>query len=151
MELYNGIINTLTRTKLESKLLGRHIVLLLNFLSRACFIKQYYQDLIVIIYKCSSLSPFITFTTNFNWDKITYKLLFSQTVINMPNLVIYIFYIKLNYFIYNLKRKQIFSQYHSYIQTIKYQKQGLFYLHLLFFDRVYRELYIPNTQLKVSI
>ena len=62
-----------------------------------------------IIYKYGRLSIFITFTANPKWDKITYKLLPSQTAIDRPDLVIYIFYIKVTYLLYDLKRKQIFS------------------------------------------
>ena len=58
-----------------------------------------------IIYKYSRLSIFIIFTANFKWDKITYKLLLSQTAIDKPNLVMYIFCIKVAHLLYNLKWK----------------------------------------------
>ena len=48
-----------------------------------------------------------------------------------------IFYVKVTYLLYNLKRKQIFSRYYSSIQTIKYQKQSLPYQHLLLFLYLY--------------
>ena len=133
MELYNGIMDTLTRTNLDSYLLGYYVVLLLNFLSGAQFIRQCYQNLIGIIRKYGSLSIFIVFITNFMWNEITYKLLLRQTATDKPNLVTHVFYIKVIYFLYDLKRKQIFGQNYSSIQTIKYQKQGLPYLHLLLF------------------
>ena len=44
-----------------------------------------------------------------------------------------VFCIKLIYLFYNLKREQIFSQYRSSVQTIRYQKRGLPYLYLLLF------------------
>ena len=42
MELYNGITDILIYTNLDFELLGRRVVLLLSFLNRARFIKQYY-------------------------------------------------------------------------------------------------------------
>ena len=42
MELYNGVIDTLTCANLDSYLLGRYIVLLLSFLSGARFIRRCY-------------------------------------------------------------------------------------------------------------
>ena len=39
MELYNGVIDALTRANLDLKLLGRCVVLLLSFLSGARFIR----------------------------------------------------------------------------------------------------------------
>jgi hypothetical protein len=56
-----------------------------------------------IVYKYGRLSLFIMFTANPKWDEITYKLLPGQTAINRPNLVMCVFYLKLNYFIYDLK------------------------------------------------
>ena len=133
MELYNSVIDALTCYNLDPNLLGYCIVLLSSFFGKNHFINQYYQDLIAIIYKYSHLSIFIIFTANLKQDKITYKLLPSQTAIDRPNLVTRIFYIKITHLLYNLKRKQIFGQYYGSIQTIKYQKQGLPYLYLLLF------------------
>jgi len=56
-----------------------------------------------IIRKYSRLSILIIFTANPKWDEVTCKLLPRQTAIDRPNLVVYIFYIKLNYLLYNLK------------------------------------------------
>ena len=82
MELYNGIINTLICYNLDPNLLDHYIVLPSSFLSGDCFISQYYQDSIAIIYKYSPPSIFFIFTANFKWDKITYKLLPGQTATN---------------------------------------------------------------------
>ena len=68
-----------------------------------------------IVYKYSYLSLFIMFTANPKWHKITYKLLPRQTATDRPNLVMHVFYIKMNHLLYNLKRKQIFGQYLSFI------------------------------------
>ena len=133
MELYNSIIDTLTRYNLDFNLLSHYIVLLFSFLGGDRFISQCYQDLMAIIYKYGRLSIFITFTANFKWDEITRKLLLGQTATDRPDLVIYIFCIKVTHLLYNLKRKQIFGQYCGSIQTIKYQKWGLLYLYLLLF------------------
>jgi len=56
-----------------------------------------------IIHKYGRLSLFITFTANLRWDKITYKLLPRQTAMDRPDLVMHIFYLKLNHFLHNLK------------------------------------------------
>ena len=44
---------------------GGYIVLPFSFFGGDCFIGQYYQDLIAIVYKYSCLSIFLTFTANF--------------------------------------------------------------------------------------
>ena len=90
-----------------------------------------------IVRKYGRLSIFITFTANPKQDEITYKLLPRQTAINRPNLVMRVFRIKVTYLLHDLKQKQIFSQYRSCVQTIKYQKQGLPYMHLLLFLHLY--------------
>ena len=119
-KLYNSITDTLTRHNLDPKSLGHCVVLPSSFLGGDYFIKQYYQDSIAIVYKYSRLSIFITFTVNPKWDEITHKLLPGQTAIDRPDLVTHIFHIKVAHLLYDLKRKQIFSQYFSCIQTIKY-------------------------------
>ena len=86
-----------------------------------------------IIRKYSHLSIFITFTANPRQDKITHKLLPRQTATDRPNLVVRVFYIKVTHFLHDLKRKQIFGRYRGCVQTIKYQKRGLPYIHLLLF------------------
>ena len=98
-------MDALTRNDLDPKFLGCCVVLLLSFLGGDCFIRQYYQDLMAIVYKYGRLSLFITFTANLKWDEITYKLLPGQTAVNRPNLVMYIFYIKVTHFLYDLKWK----------------------------------------------
>ena len=90
-----------------------------------------------IVCKYSRLSIFIMFTANFKWDKITCKLLPGQTAPDRPDLVMYVFRIKVTHLLHDLKRKQIFGQYCGSIQTIKYQKQGLPYLYLLLFLYLY--------------
>ena len=90
-----------------------------------------------IIYKYSCSSLFIIFTANPKQDKITCKLLPSQITVDRPNLITRVFCIKVTYLLYDLKRKQIFSQYCGCIQTIKYQKQGLPYIYLLLFLYLY--------------
>ena len=126
-------MDAFTRHNLDFNLLGCCVVLPSSFFGGDCFISQYYQDLMAIVCKYSPLSIFFMFTVNLKQDEITYKLLPSQTTTDRSNLVICIFCIKVTHLLHDLKWKQIFSQYHGSVQTIKYQKWGLPYLYLLLF------------------
>ena len=109
MELYNGVTDTLTRHNLDPELLSHYIVLPSSFLGGDRFIRQYYQDLIAIVYKYGRPSIFITFTANPKWDEITCELLPGQTATDRPDLVTRVFRIKVAHLLHDLKRKQIFS------------------------------------------
>ena len=104
-------MDALTRHNLDPESLSHRIVLPSSFLGGDRFIGQYYQDSMAIVYKYGRLSIFITFTTNFKWDEITRELLLSQTATDRPDLVAYIFHIKVTHLLHDLKRKQIFGQY----------------------------------------
>ena len=76
---------------------GQGMSMSTSFIGSNCFIQQYYQDSIVIITQASYLIFFITLIANPNQDKIRRELLPSQGLIDYPNLVAYIFYIKKQY------------------------------------------------------
>jgi hypothetical protein len=75
---------------------------------------------------------FITFTANLQWPEIVDNLFPRQQPINQPDLIVRVFQLKIQKFLADLKNS-VLGLYAGYVNTIKYQKQGLLYIHLLLF------------------
>ena len=78
----------------DAAALGRWIVLLSSFLGRPQFIRQCYQDSMVIVRKLGCLSLFVMFIANLQWPEIQQELHEGETGLNQLDLVVCVFYIK---------------------------------------------------------
>ena len=125
--------DALARTNVDMASIGRRVILLSGHLSSARFIGQCYQDSMAIVRQYGRPSLFITFTANLRWDEITRELLPGQQPTDRPDLIAWVFHMKLKHLLHDLKKKHIFGRYRGSVWTIKYQKQGLPHLHLLLF------------------
>ena len=77
-------------------------------------------------------SLFLTFIANPNWPEILYKLYPGQTANDRPDLITYMFKLKVNALLQDIK-DGCFNDLIGDVQIIEYQKRGLPHLHLLIF------------------
>ena len=93
-DVYSRVIDTITYNNTDTAALSYQIILLSSFLSRLQFIRQCYQDSIVIIQKLGYLSLFIIFIVNLQQLEIQQELYKEEIGLNQLDLIVCIFYIK---------------------------------------------------------
>jgi hypothetical protein len=94
-DVYNGLTDTLIRKDVSPANLGRRFVLLSSFMGRDRFMQQLFQDSMAIVRYFGKPTFFITFTANPRWPEITRKLLPSQQPTDQPDLIAYVFRLKI--------------------------------------------------------
>src|SRR6266536_403948 len=75
---------------------------------------------------------FITMTCNPNWPKIKEALLPRQTAQDHPDIISYIFNMKLKAMLKDILKENIFEKVLAYLYTIEFQKRSLPHAHMLF-------------------
>jgi len=107
--VYSGVADAIAHDDADAAALGRRIVLPSSFLGGPRFIRQCYQDSMVIVRKLGRPSLFITFTANPRWPEIQRELREGETGLNRPDLVVCVFHIKVRELLQDLHQQQIFS------------------------------------------
>ena len=131
--VYNGLVDSLTRDDVNSDQIGRRVILPSSYTGGDQYMQQRYQNAMAINRHLSKPTLFITMTANLSWPEIKRELLPHQTAFDRPDLVSRVFHLKVQFFLADLKKHQIFGQYTGSVYTIKYQKRGLPHMHLLLF------------------
>ena len=72
----------------------------------------------ILFRKFDCLNLFITFICNFKWVEIIKNLLFDKRVIDRFDLIVKIFRLKLNIFIYDILKKKIFDKFYFLINVL---------------------------------
>ncbi|POS84291.1 hypothetical protein EPUL_004345 [Erysiphe pulchra] len=78
-------------------------------------------------------AKFLTFTANPSWSEIARYLEHGQSPDLRPDLIAIVFRLKLNAFLHDIKKRQIFGRFIGCIHVIEYQKRGLPHAHILLF------------------
>ncbi|POS81647.1 hypothetical protein EPUL_006338, partial [Erysiphe pulchra] len=78
-------------------------------------------------------AKFLTFTANPSWSEIARYLEHGQSPDLRPDLIAIVFRLKLNAFLHDIKKRQIFGRCIGCIHVIEYQKRGLPHAHILLF------------------
>lgn len=125
--------DNLTTDDINVERLGRRVVLPSSYTGGDRYMQQRYQNAMAINRYLHKPTLFITMTANPGWPEITQELLPGQTALDWPDLVARVFHLKVQFFLDDLKKTQIFVQYAGSVYTIEYQKRGLPHLHLLLF------------------
>jgi hypothetical protein len=76
---------------------------------------------------------FITATANPQWEEILAALLPGQTWSDHPDIVTWVFHLKMEALLVEITKKGIFGRTLAHIYTIEFQKHGLPHMHLLIF------------------
>lgn len=132
-DVYNGLVDTLTRDDVDSERIGQHVILPSSYTGGDRYMQQRYQNAMAINRHLSKPTLFITMTANPSWPEIQRELLPHQTALDRPDLVFRVFHLKVQFLLADLKKHQIFGRYAGSVYTIEYQKRGLPHMHLLLF------------------
>ena len=132
-DLYNGLSDALEAGDIDLGRIGKKVVLPSSYVGGDRFMQQLYQDSIAIVRHFGKPSLFITFTANPKWVEIVNELLPNQSAADRPDLVARVFNLKVRDLLDQIRHKEIFGPWISWVWTIEYQKRGLSHLHLLVF------------------
>ena len=91
-----------------------------------------YQDGMAIVWSFRKTDLFITMTCNPNWPKIKEALLPRQTAQDHPDIISYIFNMKLKAMLKDILKENIFEKVLAYLYIIEFQKHDLLHVHMLF-------------------
>ena len=105
--------------------------------------QQHLQDPLTINHFYKGEDFFVTITANSGWPEIKDALLSGQTASNRPDLVVRVFYFKLNSLIKEIRRGVLGNQ-AAYLYIIKFQKRGLPHAHIVMFLQPQSKLHTPE-------
>lgn len=96
--------------------------------------KQEYQNAMALVEKFGKPNLFITFTANPNWLEIQNNIFKNkgQSAADRPDLIVRVTRLKFQAFLQEIK-SGLFGPVAAHVYTVKYQKRGLPYFHLLLF------------------
>lgn len=92
---------------------------------------ELYQDAMAIVSKFGKPDLFITFTCNPRWKEIQENLFQGQSAWDRPDLVCRVFKLKLDEFLDDVNKKQIFGKVKAAVHVVEFQKRGLPHVHCL--------------------
>lgn len=110
---------------------GRRTILPSSYIGSPRNMIQLYQDAMAIVRKYGKPDLFITFTCNPAWQEILDELKYDQTAQDRPDLVARVFHLKLECFLKDITKNDIFGKVIAYTYVIEFQKRGLPHCHML--------------------
>jgi hypothetical protein len=110
-EVYKGLQDYLIKADVDLNKLGKRVMLLLSFTGEDRAMQQYYYDSIAIVCKFGRPSIFLTITANPNWPEILHNLLPGQQPKDQPDLIAYVFYLKVKELLRLIKKDGVFGLY----------------------------------------
>lgn len=83
---------------------------------------ELYQDAMAIVSHYGKPDLFLTFTCNPKWKEIQENLLPGQTAWDRPDLVCRVFKMKLDEFLKDLYKQQVFGKVKASVHVVEFQK-----------------------------
>lgn len=129
-ELYKGLVNACSKGQAAGDI-GKAFVLPSTHQGSPRQMLELYQDAMAIVCKFGKPDLFLTFTCNPKWREIQENLFVGQTAWDRPDLICRVFKLKLDEFLDDLFKKQIFGKVKAAVHVIEFQKRGLPHCHCL--------------------
>ena len=134
-EVYQGLSDAIQACdgNVDGSQLGKRVILPSTFTGSAHYQHQLYQDVMAIVRHYGKPDLFITFTCNPQWPEITNSLFQNQTSADRPDIVAWVFRLKLKCFLHDIyySKKPIFGKMCAIIYVIEWQKRGPPHAHIL--------------------
>lgn len=99
----------MTTNDVDAERIGRRIILPSSYTGGDCYIQQQYQNAMAINRHLIKPSLFITMIANPRWLEITRELFPHQDTLDCPDLIARVFHLKVQFFLNDIKKKQIFG------------------------------------------
>ena len=122
-ELYEGLLDSLSRGEASSSNVGKRIILPASFIGSPRDMRRRYMDAMTLVQRYGKPDIFLTMTCNQNWPEIRKELGSTDTIDNRLDLVSRIFRAKLELLKHEVIKKQIFGKVAAYTYVIKFQKR----------------------------
>nr|XP_047141476.1 uncharacterized protein LOC124816359 [Hydra vulgaris] len=110
---------------------GRVVILPSSYVGSPRALKENFEDAMAVTKKYGKPNLIITFTCNPKWREIVENLNPGQTANDRPDLVCWLFKMKLNFFLEDIFKHGVLGKVVSHVQIIELQKRGLPHVHIL--------------------
>ena len=129
---YNELQDTIeTGVEEDAYKLRLQIILSSSIPDISRYMKQLYQDAMIICRHYDRPDFFVIFTSNSKWDEIISNILADFIAVNHPEIVSQVFNLKLKILIDELFNKYILEKIVINVYIIEFQKRDLSYAHIL--------------------
>ena len=144
VELYQGLADAVAaNADADWNQLGKRFVLPSSFTGSTRNMQQHLQDALAINRYYGGGDLFITMTANPDWPEIKAALLPGQHPTDRPDLVVRVFYAKLQSLIQDI-RNDVLGAWAAHLYTIEFQKRGLPHAHIIVFLQPGSKLRTPE-------
>ena len=111
--------------------LGRSVILGSQFVGGPRYMMQAFQDSMAVSRHLGLATYFITFTCNPTWPEIMRELRPGEKPLDRPDIIVRVFHMKLEEFLDDLLKGEVFGTVTGYNLAIEHQKRGYPHGHLL--------------------
>ncbi|KAL7106310.1 hypothetical protein ACP275_07G104200 [Erythranthe tilingii] len=130
-ELYQGLIDSVSRGEKRGGEVGKRIVLPASFIGGPRDMRRRYLDALALVQRFGKPDLFITMTCNPEWKEIQENLYAGQQAQDRLDLTSRVFRSKLQDLKDQLFKKEIFGKVVAHVHVIEFQKRGLPHAHML--------------------
>ncbi|XP_063942080.1 uncharacterized protein LOC108218842 isoform X3 [Daucus carota subsp. sativus] len=132
-DLYNNIVDSLTRGDFVATDVGKRVILPSSFTGGYRYMQQNFQDSLAVCKEYGHPDLFITFTCNPKWDEISEAVKSSgaQDASVRPDIVARVFKMKLDAMIADFTKNEVLGRVLAVVYTIEFQKRGLPHAHIV--------------------
>jgi len=105
-----------------------------SFSGKARYMHWLFQDTMATVHRYGKPHQFVTFTCNVQWPEIQSSLFEGQTANDRPDIVCWMFCLKLLDTIDVIAKKEIFGTVLAYVQIIEFRTWASTHAHAVYFD-----------------
>ncbi|RIA04643.1 hypothetical protein BRARA_K01104, partial [Brassica rapa] len=132
-ELYNNVLDAVSRGDTDAKIIGQRFILPPSFTGGPRYLVEKYHDAMAICREYGNPDLFVTITANPNWKEIkdhlaTYG---GESPNDRPDIECRVFKMKLDQLLKDFKKGTFFKPYTAAVHRIEFQKRGLPHAHIL--------------------
>jgi len=109
-----------TKTRIRCR-----IVLPTTFIGTLQYMQKFFHDNMVLVRILGKPDLFVTIMYNLTWSEITNELELGQSPHNCPNVVVYIFQLKLRAMMDEITKKNVLGEIITFCYVIEFQKHSL--------------------------
>ncbi|CAN6968293.1 unnamed protein product, partial [Brassica oleracea var. botrytis] len=132
-ELYNNVLDAVSRGDTDAKIIGQRFILPPSFTGGPQYLVEKYHDAMAICREYGNPDLFVTITANPNWSEIKEHLARygGESPNDRPDIECRVFKMKLDQLLKDFKKGTFFKPYTAAVHRIEFQKRGLPHAHIL--------------------
>ncbi|XP_013589401.1 PREDICTED: uncharacterized protein LOC106297775 [Brassica oleracea var. oleracea] len=132
-ELYNNVLDAVSRGDTNAKIIGQRFILPPSFTGGPRYLVEKYHDAMAICREYGNPDLFVTITANLNWSEIKEHLARygGESPNDRPDIECRVFKMKLDQLLKDFKKGIFFKPYTAAVHRIEFQKGGPPHAHIL--------------------